>query len=175
MPATRSSRLRLRRPTGADLPVFLAYRNHPDNLRFQPIAPMPQADAMRFLQAQCERADDADACWIMFAIERRADGRMIGEVGIYMDAASGRTGDIGWSLDRAFQGQGYATEAARLLLGYAFDERGLERVTASMHAQNLRSIRLCERLGMALEMTTAGERHYALHAGDWRRAAPAMA
>jgi RimJ/RimL family protein N-acetyltransferase len=143
----------IRRPHAADLQAFLDYRNDAENLRLQPIQPIQAADAAAFLMAQSNLADDADNCWIMFAVERSEDQRMIGEVGIYIEAATKQTGDIGWSMNQAFCGHGYATEAARLLLDYAFNERKLQRVTASMSAHNLRSIRLCERLGMRLEKT----------------------
>jgi RimJ/RimL family protein N-acetyltransferase len=172
----QTQRLHLRRPRDDDLEPFLAYRNDPWNLRLQPIAPMPADDALRFLQAQSNLDSQADACWIMFALERRQDARLIGEVGIYLEAAARREGDIGWSLHRDHCGQGYAAEAAQRLLEYAFTERGLLRVTASMSAHNTASARLCRRLGMRLESTTpqaqcvAGQwhdvDHYVLTRGD---------
>lgn len=172
-----TARLHLRKPRHDDLEAFLAYRNDPLNLRLQPIAPMLPDDASRFLAAQSTLDSLADECWIMFAIERRQDARMVGEVGIYIEAASKRAGDIGWSLHHDHCGQGYATEAAQRLVEYAFVERGLLRVTASMSAHNSSSARLCQRLGMRLESTTpdaqcvAGEwhdvHHYVLTNRDW--------
>jgi RimJ/RimL family protein N-acetyltransferase len=173
----QTQRLTLRRPRIADLQAFLAYRNAPENLRLQPIAPMSEADALRFLAGQAALDSEADNCWIMFAIERLEDGCMIGEVGMYIEAAAQGAADIGWSLQRDYWGQGYAAEAAQRLLAYAFDERGLTRLTASMSAHNAASVRLCERLGMRRESVAlqaqqvAGESHdvyqYALEA-DWK-------
>jgi RimJ/RimL family protein N-acetyltransferase len=101
-----TERLHLRRPRHDDLDAFLAYRNNPLNVRLQPIAPMPPDDASRFLAAQSNLDSQADECWIMFAIERRRDARMIGEVGVYIEAAAKRSGDIGWSLHHDHVGQG---------------------------------------------------------------------
>lgn len=172
-----TKRLHLRKPRLDDLKPFLAYRNDPENLCLQPIEPAQEADALQFLIAQSKLDEHADNCWTMFAIERRDDKRMIGEVGMYIEAADKQAADIGWSLHRDHCGQGYATEAAKRLLEYAFTERGLLRVTASMSAHNTSSERLCERLGMRLESITAnaqcvaGEwhdvRNYALASSDW--------
>ena len=173
----QTKRPHLRRPRTDDLEAFLAYRNDPANLCLQPIEPMPRADALQFLLAQAGLEREADDCWIMFAIERRSDNRMIGEVGIYIESAARRAGYIGWSLHRDACGQGYAIEAARRLVDYAFDERGLLRLTASMSAQNAASVRMCERLGMRREATASeaqcvdGDWHdvhqYGLSRSDW--------
>jgi len=62
-----------------------------------------------------------------------------------------RSGEIGWILNPAFSGMGYATEAARALLGLAFEELGLHRVVARIDADNGPSIRVAKRLGMRQE------------------------
>ena len=59
--------------------------------------------------------------------------------------------EIGWVLDPAAQGLGYATEAVRALLRLCFTELGLRRVTASAFADNAPSWRLMERVGMRRE------------------------
>jgi aminoglycoside 6'-N-acetyltransferase len=54
-------------------------------------------------------------------------------------------------LHPAHTGQGFATEAVRAVLGLAFDYYGMHRVVAQLDARNVRSARLCERLGMVQE------------------------
>lgn len=115
----------------------------PANLRLQPIEPMSQADALRFLHDQAGLDTHADNYWIMFAIERLHDRRMIGEVGIYLESEARR---------------------ARRLVDYAFGERKLLRLTASMSAHNAASARLCERLGMRREATASRAQNVD---GDW--------
>lgn len=180
---TQRPRIRIRRPRPNDLEAFLAYRNAPANLHLQPIEPMQETDALQFLIAQSTLDARADNCWTMFAIERLDDQRMIGEVGMYIEAAVKGAGDMGWSLHQDACGHGYATEAAQQLVGYAFAERGLLRLTASMSAHNAASVRLCERLGMRREATmpaaqcVAGDWHdvhrYVLSRSEWRSATPA--
>lgn len=165
----QTERLCLRRPQKEDLQAFLAYRNDPENLRYQPIEPMSEADALRFLTSQTSLDELADNCWIMLVIERLRDRRVIGEVGMYVEAAAKGSADIGWSLQRDCWRHGYALEAARRLVEHAFAERGLLRLTASMSADNASSVRLCERLGMRRQSGAGDPRdvyQYALSAGE---------
>jgi RimJ/RimL family protein N-acetyltransferase len=58
---------------------------------------------------------------------------------------------IGWLLDPAYAGQGYATEAAAELLRICFEDIGLRRVVAGAFADNPASVRIMERIGMRVE------------------------
>ena len=88
-------------------------------------------------------------------------------------------GEIGWVFHPDVGGQGLATEAAAALLDAAFHEVYLHRVMAQLDPRNLRSARLCERLGMRLEgvfreeLWSKGEwtdtAVYAILASEWER------
>jgi RimJ/RimL family protein N-acetyltransferase len=67
------------------------------------------------------------------------------------DRAKGRQVELGWVLDPAYTGQGYATEAVRALLGVCFEQLGMHRVVALCFAGNEASWRLMERVGMRRE------------------------
>ena len=83
------------------------------------------------------------------AIERKADGKVIGFVGfICQDHGQG---EMGWGLGVAHRGQGYATEAAKAVMGYGFHSLGLHRIHADTTTDNLASCRVMERLGMRQE------------------------
>jgi RimJ/RimL family protein N-acetyltransferase len=60
----------------------------------------------------------------------------------------GRQGMVWYLLDPAVHGRGYAAEAARALLAFAFDTLGVHRVFADIDPRNPASARVCERLGM---------------------------
>jgi RimJ/RimL family protein N-acetyltransferase len=88
-----------------------------------------------------------------FALERRAGGEVIGAVGLHVvdedfDATpiAGEL-EIGWHLDPAAWGFGYATEAASAVLRYAFETLGLATIVAFTAASNLRSRAVMDRLG----------------------------
>lgn len=73
------------------------------------------------------------------------------------DQARNAQADLGWALDPARNGCGYATEAVRELLRYCFEELDAHRVTANCFLGNDTSRRLMERVGMRCELHAVGE------------------
>ena len=67
------------------------------------------------------------------------------------ERACGVQAELGWVMDPAHNGHGYATEAVAELIRICFEELGLRRVTAFCFADNTASWRLMERLGMRRE------------------------
>lgn len=59
--------------------------------------------------------------------------------------------ELSYALGRAYWGHGYATEAGRALIGYAFDRLRLPRIAYGVDRGNLRSVNLMRRLGFRLE------------------------
>ncbi len=56
-----------------------------------------------------------------------------------------------WATRTAHQNKGYATEAARALIGYAFTALNLRRIVATTDYDNVRSQAVMRRLGMTIE------------------------
>lgn len=94
--------------------------------------------------------------------------------------AIGAQAEIGWVIDPAHAGHGYATEAVRELLRLGFEELGIHRIVAYCFADNETSWRLMERVGMRRETHTRSESlhrsgrwldgyGYAVLADEWRR------
>ena len=103
------------------------------------------------------------------------DGELIGDLMVAVgdawaqaevtEQAKGLQAELGWVLDPAHEGHGYATEAVRELLRLCFADLGLRRVEAGCFAANTPSWRLMERVGMRRESHT---RRDALHrSGEW--------
>ena len=81
------------------------------------------------------------------------------------DTARHAQAELGWVLDPAHTGLGYATEAVRELLRYCFDELDVHRVVAGCFLDNDASWRLMERVGMRRETHAVAD---ALHrSGRW--------
>ena len=59
--------------------------------------------------------------------------------------------EIGYTLDRNFRGNGYATEALSVIIDYLFNTLNKHRITASVDPTNAASIKLIERLGFRKE------------------------
>jgi RimJ/RimL family protein N-acetyltransferase len=81
------------------------------------------------------------------------------------DQARGQQAELGWVLDPAYTGHGYATEAVRGLLEHCFNGLGVRRVVANCFLANDTSWRLMERVGMRREVHAVRE---SLHrSGPW--------
>ena len=91
----------------------------------------------------------------VWALVAKNTGRVIGFVSLQKDGR--RSIDsakrMGYVLGEAFWGQGYATEACREVLRYAFEELGCEVVSADHFPFNQKSKRVIKKLGFTLEGT----------------------
>jgi len=58
---------------------------------------------------------------------------------------------IGFFVDKEYEGQGYMTEAVRATLGFAFYHLSANRISAECDETNIRSMRVLERCGMVKE------------------------
>ena len=145
-----TSRLCLRPLQPTDAPVMAAYRSDPAVARYQPwSSPYTLQDASTLIQ-ELTAADPATPGWFQYGIERRADGALIGDLGVHLHH-NGQQADIGFTLAVEHQGAGYGTEAVRRILDHLLVERGLHKVSAECDARNLASARLLTRAGFQLE------------------------
>jgi len=88
-----------------------------------------------------------------FAIERKADGALIGWAGLWHPIQLDEP-ELAWSLFPEAQGNGFATEAAERALRWAVDDPWLPPLFSFVHPDNDPSRRLAERLGATLERET---------------------
>ncbi len=111
--------------------------------------PLTQAESDAF-------ADRIEAAWSndgygLWAVEVDGGAPFIGFVGLAppsFDAHFTPAVEVGWRLDRRYWGNGYATEAARESLRFAFEQGGLAEVVSFTVPQNQRSRLVMERIGM---------------------------
>ncbi len=82
----------------------------------------------------------------LWAIVEKQSGVLIGEVGIQFPVGFPHA-EVGWSLDRAFWGAGFATEAAREAIRFGFDQLKLEYLISLIADDNLSSQKVAQRLG----------------------------
>lgn len=82
----------------------------------------------------------------MWAVEKRDTGEFVGRVGLH-NPEGWPDLELGWMLMPQHRHAGYATEAARAALEFAFAERKAERVISLIRVNNPASERLARRLG----------------------------
>ena len=141
--------LRLRTFAPDDFDAVAAYRNHPDNRRYMYAPDQTPAELRAWVAGGAPVfLRDGDACNL--AIE--ADGRVVGDVMLQVVSLKSRQIEIGWSLNPAETGRGFATRSAEALLALAF-ELGAHRVVAQVDEDNAASAKVAERIGMHREAT----------------------
>ena len=84
----------------------------------------------------------------VWAAEERASGRLVGRLGLSHHRLWPQDVEVGWGLDPAVWGRGYATEGGAAALAHAFETLALERVISIVHPENAASIAVMERLGI---------------------------
>ncbi|GAA4968147.1 GNAT family protein [Kineococcus glutinatus] len=179
----RTERLLVRRAEAADADTTWGYRHLAEVARWVGVQP---ADRARWRDLLAER--------LHRTLVVELGGRVVGDLMVRIEdgwaqhecagRARGVQAELGWALDPAFGGRGYATEAVRELLRACFEDLGLRRVTASAFAANEASCRLMERVGMRCELRGVRDSlhrdlgwvdgvGYALLAEEWHGRQPA--
>jgi RimJ/RimL family protein N-acetyltransferase len=80
---------------------------------------------------------------------------LVGVIGISANPQNPDAPELGYWLGRFYWGRGFATEAGRLALGFAFDELELDAVEAGHFADNAASGRVLQKLGFAYTQDVA--------------------
>ncbi|HVN54786.1 MAG TPA: GNAT family N-acetyltransferase [Anaerolineaceae bacterium] len=151
-PTLDTPRLTLRSFQRSDIEPFSRYRSDPEVARYQGWEiPYTLEQATRFVGEMIAASPGIPGQPYQVAIELRATGEMIGDCMFVRLPEDERQAEIGFTLARAFQGQGYASEAVARLLDYLFSDLNLRRVRANCDPQNTSSARLLRRLGMRQE------------------------
>lgn len=145
-----TARLRLRPFTLDDAPAIFAYAHDPELARLGMWPPSTSLEETRDEIAEIIEGYQGGAQWT-WAIEQKSDQAMIGRCDLLKYRREHRSAEIGYALARHAWGQGYATEAMRALVRYAFDELTLHRLEAIVLPFNAASIRVLEKIGMQRE------------------------
>ena len=143
-----SKRLYLRQWQDSDLAPFARINANPEVMRYFPSVLSSEVSDRIAKKCQTLIAQNG---WGLWAVCLKDSGRFIGFVGLNQtDAAMpfAPAVEMAWRLDNAYWGQGYATEAAKLALRFAFETLKLNEVVAFTATVNTPSQRVMQRLGM---------------------------
>ncbi|WP_270170779.1 GNAT family N-acetyltransferase [Paenibacillus sp. SYP-B4298] len=142
MQPIETNRLRLRNFAPADVPGYWEYAAHPrvNCFRKDSIATMEEAAAE--VQKRSREDDHIAVCL-------KESDQIIGEL-FYMKEEPD-TYSVGWNFNAKYEGVGYASESAQALFNDLFVHQDARRLYAYVEDDNLRSQKLCEKLGMRRE------------------------
>lgn len=151
-----TEQLILRKLTHADAPFVLELLNQPSFVRFiGDRGVRTVADAETYLTngplASYERFDFG-----LLAVVLKTTREPIGICGLIQRDTLPDV-DLGFALLPAYEGKGFAFEAASAVLNDGFQKRKLPRIVAIVSPENARSIRLLERLGFTFERSVPEE------------------
>ena len=144
-----TERLTLRPWEDDDLDAFSEIHIDPELARWLLNEPRDEASVRKHFEVkrngELRQEDDWMSCGAWAGNDLAVD------ISFHWVSAEHRTGEIGYMTNRRLQGNGYATEAARAMLDWAFRDAGFRRVIARIEPRNIASGRVLEKLGMRKE------------------------
>jgi RimJ/RimL family protein N-acetyltransferase len=145
-PRLETPRLGLRGWLPEDVAPYAALLADPETARFITRRGQPYGEREAWNEAVWFAGHWQMLGFGMFVVEARADGAFLGRVGALQP--KGWPGfEIGWALAPAARGKGYAVEAARAAIGWAFGRFAPDRIVSLIDPRNAASQRLARRLG----------------------------
>lgn len=146
-----TERLRLRELTEADATDLFRIYQDPVVMRFMGPPPGSVDEERENVRQHRQQYYERYGYGLWGTVLRETDV-LIGRCGLLGTRIGGRMEtELSILLDRACWGRGYATEAARAILGAAAEHFHFDRVVAVVHPDNAASLHALERLGFAYE------------------------
>lgn len=140
-----TDRLIIRRFCIDDWKDLYEYLSQEAVVKYEPYDALSKDDCKK---AAVSRSED-DAFW---AVCLKGSNKLIGN--LYFAQCQPQeflTWELGYVFNPAYYGKGYATEACKRLMQYAFEQMGVHRIIASCNTENAPSWKLLERLSMRRE------------------------
>jgi [ribosomal protein S5]-alanine N-acetyltransferase len=163
-----TTRLLIREFVESDLDAVYAYGSDPEVVRYMVFPPSTLEGTREHIVRCMALAAEQPRRGYDMGIALRSTGQIIGGITLgVLDDADGEAA-FSYLLNRAFWGQGYATEAFTEMLRFGFEELSLQRIADGCDVENSASARVMEKCGLRFVSERDGERLYALTAAEWR-------
>jgi RimJ/RimL family protein N-acetyltransferase len=175
----RTQRLLLRPFAAGDLDALYAYHRLGEVFRYLYSEPRSR-DEVRAMVAERAGATalSAEGQALCLVADLAETGELVGDCVLFWRSAEHQQGEVGYIINPAHRGHGYAPEAVSALLRLGFEGLGLHRITGQCDARNTASARVLERSGMRREAHLVqnefvkgewtDELIYAILRGEWQ-------
>jgi RimJ/RimL family protein N-acetyltransferase len=141
-----TERLVLRRPHLSDAEAIFEYAGDPKVIRYMDYCPRTDInEVVKSLEGKPKQWESGNFSWVLTV---KPDDRPIGTIACCVE---GHAADFGYLLHQKYWGQGYATEAASVVVQWAISLPEVYRVWATCDTENLASARVLEKSGLVCE------------------------
>jgi RimJ/RimL family protein N-acetyltransferase len=145
-----AERIIIRPITLADKSDVFEYRSDTETNKYQGWIPKTKDEVEIFIGKISKQINEPDT-WFQFVIIEKKAQKIIGDLGLHFFDNDNLQVEIGCTLNKKFQNNGYATESIKIVVDYLFKKLNKHRVIASIDPANKRSIQLVERIGFRKE------------------------
>lgn len=163
-----TERLILREFASTDAPAMYRYRSDPEVKRYDTFGPNTAQEIEALLARIVSWQTEQPRTRYLLAITLATTGEVVGEAMLALaSSSSGPSGELGYLLNQAVWGHGYATEVVQALIEFGRTTLGLHEVVAECDAANNASWHVLEKAGLHLvadevvQPTGRITRHYA--------------
>lgn len=140
-----TERLIIRPFTEDDIDDVFEMRSDPDLMRYIRAPQIERHQAQEWIKLITSRWEEDGIGFC--ALIGRENEEFVGWCGLWILKETNEI-EIGYAIKRDLWGKGYATESARRILKYAFEDLGLSRVVGVAFPENSGSIGVMKKLGM---------------------------
>jgi len=141
----------IRNLKSSDLEDFHIYRSNPEVTKYQGFDVMNLEQSEEFINGQTDKQFGKAGEWVQYGIEKKSNGKIIGDCAIKLDQDDIRIAEIGITISHLEQRKGYAKEVLLGILTFLFDTKKLHRVVETVDVENIASINLLKSTGFRQE------------------------
>lgn len=145
------------------------YGRDPEFSKYEAWGPNTEEDTKKYISDVILQASENPRYKFEFAICLKDSGLLIGGCAIRRESQSSCIANLGWAINPEFQSKGYATEAAKGLIQFGFEQLQLKVIYATCDARNNASSRVMEKLGMKQVGLLKGDKMQKGHLRDTLR------
>lgn len=147
----KGERVNLREMEEKDWVDVHKYASQEKACQYQPWGPNSEQESEDFVKQVILDAKRKNRSRFVFTIIVKENGKMIGAGEINIRDYTNRVGELAYIINPEYWGLGYATEVAKVLIPFGFNQLNLHRIFATCDPRNIGSSRVLEKVGMTKE------------------------
>ena len=156
-----TERLGIRPLVLTDLDSFVGYRQDPSIARFQSWEPTySEHEARELIESQAGVFLPAKGQWLQLGLRDLVSDELVGDLALHSVVEGEGVFELGFTIAKRHQGQGYAKEAAAMLITYLVAEVGATKFVANTDRRNAASIAVLLALGFRRDSSRTWEENF---------------